>query len=69
MGGFGNPGGFPMLEMLILNDMGKLQSLVGSSEGGIIEEGILSKLTVLKILECPALRKLQVTQFKSIIWQ
>jgi len=60
--GIGNsrdPGAFPMLEMLVLKSMPELQSLTGPScEGGALKEGTLLKLRVLKIVGCPALRKL-----------
>lgn len=60
--GIGNsrdPGAFPMLEMLVLKEMAELQSLTGPScEGGALKEGTLLNLRVLKIFDCPALRKL-----------
>jgi hypothetical protein len=57
--GIGSSGGFPMLEILVLNLMEQLQSLTGPSwEGGVLKEGTLGKLRVIKIRSCPALKKL-----------
>jgi len=55
------PGGFPRLETLVLKYMAQLQSMTcPSCEGGVLKEGTLSNLCVLKIQGCPALKKLPV---------
>jgi len=55
------PGGFPRLETLVLKEMVQLQSMTcPSCEGGVLKEGTLSNLCVLKIQGCPALKKLPV---------
>jgi Leucine-rich repeat (LRR) protein len=55
------PGGFPRLETLVLKYMAQLQSMTcPSCEGGVLKEGTLSNLCVLKIQRCPALKKLPV---------
>jgi len=85
IGSSGDPGGFPMLEILVLKHMNQLQSLTGPScEGGMLKEGTLPKLRVLKISRCPALKKLPMgieklpglialyggeRWWKSIIWE
>lgn len=55
IGNSGNLDGFPRLEMLHLSNLRKLRSM---AEEGVLKEGTLLKLHVLKITKCPMLRKL-----------
>jgi len=49
-------GGFPMLEMLTLDELNKLQSIAGPS--GVWNEGTMSKLQIVQIIDCPLLKRL-----------
>lgn len=54
------PSGYSRLEKLVLTDLRYLESLAGPSNTGVWDERTLPHLRVLKIRECPRLKRLPI---------